>query len=110
MKSFDYSHFEVTLSSTEANTPEQVDDLRKTAARLADKAVEQYKVAKENAEMREQHDHSASYIREEAVAIEAKAETDRTPEEMALLKTYKDHLFHASRQYDYEDDWQEDEP
>jgi hypothetical protein len=43
MRSHDYCHFEVVLTSSEANTPQLVDELRKTAARLADKAVEQYK-------------------------------------------------------------------
>jgi hypothetical protein len=108
MRSYDYCHFEVALSTSGVASIEEVDNLRKTAARLADKAVEQYKVAKENLEMQESHDRSASYIREEAIAIEAKPETERTPEEQATLKAYNDHVFHANRRYNYEDDWQDD--
>jgi hypothetical protein len=114
MRSHDYCHFEVALASnflglSSEDTTLAVDDLRKTAARLADKAVEQYKVAKENLERQESHDRRAEYIREEAAAIEAKPEGERTPDEQATLKTYKDHVFHANRRYDYDDDWQDDD-
>ena len=46
MRSHDYCHFEVCLSSSSANTLELVDELRKQAARLADKAVKQYQQSK----------------------------------------------------------------
>lgn len=49
MRSYDYCHFEVCLSSSSASTPDAVDGLRKQAARLADKAVDQYRIAKNNA-------------------------------------------------------------
>jgi hypothetical protein len=61
MRSHDYCHFEVALSATiddGLERPVQVDELRKTAARLADKAVEQYKVAKLNAERLEQDERA----------------------------------------------------
>ncbi len=52
MRSYDYCHFEVVLSADiypvlpYEGALEQIDDLRKEAARLADKAVHQYKQAK----------------------------------------------------------------
>ncbi len=51
MRSYDYCHFEVALS-TQCSTMGGIDDLRKDAARLVDKAVAQYITAKEAAEVR----------------------------------------------------------
>lgn len=108
MKSYDYSHFEITLSSTETNTPEQVDDLRKTAARLADKAVEQYKIAKDNLEELESAERYLNYQQQEEERILAKPETERTPEEQALVKEQANRRFQLRRgRYDYQDDWQD---
>lgn len=112
MRSHDYCHFEVVLGSTEANTPELVDELRKTAARLADKAVEQYKKSKEVIAAR---DGYSGYISirdrlqkdfDEAMKVPA---GERTPEQKSVIKTYKDAAFHANRSYDYQDDWQDDQ-
>ena len=51
LRSFDYCHFEVNLSATvgavsDAQVIAETDELRKTAARLADKAVKQYRQRK----------------------------------------------------------------
>lgn len=115
MRSYDYCHFEVTLKAQEFfnsmyRTPisqAQIDELRKTAARLADKAVEQYKVAKDNAQRRERAEYNLDLMRERAAAIEQKPEQERTPEEQAILKTIADRAFALRRHFDYEDDWQE---
>jgi hypothetical protein len=96
MRSYDYCHFEIVLGSDTAFTPQQVDELRKTAARLADKAVAQYKVAKENA-FKLEYDE----LTRQAKEVRKIGEKDRTPEQMAILKRYQD------RAYDYEDDWYE---
>ena len=109
MRSHDYCHFEVSLSSTAANSPEAVDELRKTAAWLADKAVDQYKVAKANLQRRELSAQQMSYTKQEADRIREKPETERTPDEQAALKTWNDRVFAANRAYDYQDDWQDDE-
>ncbi len=109
LRSFDYSHFEVMLG-TNGETPialEQVDALRKDAARLADKAVEQYKIAKAQTAMHEQYSNLHSYDALEAKRIQAKAKGDRTPEEAASLKAYQDAVFRANRKFDYEDDWED---
>ena len=49
MRSFDYCHFEIAMqiSNDTEVTAQEIDDARKQAMRLADKAVEQYKIAKE---------------------------------------------------------------
>ena len=72
---------------------------------LADKAVEQYKIAKSNQQIREMNAQQAKYTKEEADAIGDKPETEHTPDEQAVLKTYKDRLYAANRKYDYQDDW-----
>ena len=111
MRSHDYCHFEVILAANvdcPPDSPEwfqQVDNLRKNAARLADKAVEQYKIAKSNQQIREMNAQQAKYTKQEADAIGDKPETERTPDEQAVLKTYKDRLYAANREYDYQDDW-----
>lgn len=46
MRSYDYNHFEVTLSSDEDMTLDEVNEMRKSAARLADQALLQYQLMK----------------------------------------------------------------
>lgn len=109
MRSYDYCHFEVSLSMVESGNPtftaittQDVDKLRKEAARLADKAVAQYKVAKAEALKLPKlmnDEWKISQIRE-------KSDTERTPEEKARLKAYEDAVHRASHsEYDYDDDW-----
>lgn len=105
MRSHDYCHFEICLSSSSAVAPELVDGLRKTAARLADKAVEQYKVAKENAHFLEVDRRAREFEEERMEEMRALPETERTPEEQARLKAFDDAAWRAARKYDYEDDW-----
>ncbi len=109
MRSHDYCHFEVCLTADGIASIEGVDNLRKTAARLADKAVRQYQVAKASMQRQLSNARSIAYIVEEAKEIEAMAETERSPDQQATLKAWKDHVFESNRRYDYEDDWQEDE-
>lgn len=107
MRSHDYCHFEVVLGTGPCATPADVDALRKTAARLADKAVEQYKVAKENLRLFEGEQGRIELMQQVHAAALAKPETERTPEEQAVVKEIADRKFHQRRQYDYEDEWQE---
>lgn len=108
MRSHDYCHFEVCLGSSEANSPEAVDELRKTAARLADKAVEQYRIAKISAEKLLQEKSQRSYLIHEIHQIRKKEVGDRTVREQAQLKAFEDEQWQATRGYDYEDDWRQD--
>lgn len=101
MRSYDYCHFEVNLGSTEPVTLADADAMRKEAARLADKAVEQYKVAKSAAERR-------SSIAEAWKLIQAKnvPEGERTPEAKAVIKYHSDAAFRSQFDYDYDDGWE----
>lgn len=109
MRSYDYCHFEVNLSASvdcPPDSPEwfqQVDNLRKNAARLADKAVAQYKIAKTAHQNEENSWYSLRYAAENA---EKTPESERTPEEKAAIKALSDARF-AQSHYDYQDDWNE---
>lgn len=116
MRSFDYCHFEIgmTVDSDENGNPvnftsEIIDELRKKAARLADKAVEQYKIAKTNLAKREGDATDRIHQEWRMRNIESLPETERTPEEQAALKAFKDTAWQNRRHYDYEEDWQEQE-
>jgi hypothetical protein len=109
MRSHDYCHFEVALGMAadggEEITPEHVDDLRKEAARLADKAVAQYKIAKRVQAKRDSERADHDYDVKRAKAIEEIPEHERTPQQQAVLKQFKDEQWEAKRDYDYDNDW-----
>lgn len=109
MRNHDYCHFEVCLSSSSANTPELVDELRKKAARLADKAVAQYRIAKANTYRLLSENQRRQYVVDKAKLIREKPERDRTARDQAELKAFDDAAWEASRPYDYEDDWNDDQ-
>ena len=110
MRSYDYCHFEVQLSTDYGAkvTVRQADELRKEAARLADKAVAQYKIAKANSERLQSERYSQELEIAACKAIEAIAEPIRTVAQQARLKAFQDRVWAASRAYDYEDQWNED--
>lgn len=108
MRSHDYCHFEVVLSySGDPGTRwylSAVDGLRKAAARLVDKAVEEYKIKKASISRVEQAEYTIQYRKEEAQAIEAISPPDRTPEQQATLKAYYDAVYEVNHSYDYQDE------
>lgn len=109
MRSFDYCHFEVVMSIENDNgiTSIEVDSTRKNCMRLADKAVEQYKVAKACAAKRQEGTYHMKNFEQECERIKAKLPDDRTIGEMAKLKQYEDENWQAQfdYDYDYEDDY-----
>jgi len=107
MRSHDYCHFEVALSaSLEGLNSEQkalaADDLRKTAARLADKAVTQYQISKRALQRKEQMADSYALAR-----AKEKPETERTPLDTAIIKFNSDKAYASRFDYDYDDEWDE---
>jgi len=106
MRSHDYCHFEVCLSTSLhglENGPATVDALRKEAARLADKAVAQYKIAKDADYVRES-------MRQNKYGLDRAKDTpeaERSPEQKALIKYHEDAAFASQFDYDYDDGWQE---
>jgi hypothetical protein len=115
MRSHDYCHFEVILEQ-EMDRHEvkqlgvmlyETDQLRKEAARLVDKAVDQYKIHKRNAELRQTDEYARSRNVEYAAGIRLIPEPERTVRQQAELKAFDDRAYVARRQYDYEDEWEE---
>ena len=111
MRSHDYCHFEVQLSNTDLDSLDDVDELRKDAARLVDKAVDQYIQHKEFLEWKmSMGGYSYRRLVAEVNKILLIAEPDRTPENKAKMKLLEDIQFHKNRSHDYQDDWDDNLP
>jgi hypothetical protein len=111
MLSYDYCHFEVSKSSDADLSNEEIDAMRKDCMRLADKAIEQYKIAKKQQSLRSARGEERENMEREVAMIEKKPESDRTPRELAKVKAYKDRNWeeYISAKYDYQDDWRDEE-
>lgn len=107
MLSYDYCHFEIALSG-EVTSTKNVDNMRKEAQRLADKAVKQYQIAKAEAERRLLTERDIVRLQREARVIEENfPKSEWTPEQKAVIKALADAEFRLHSVYDYEDDWEE---
>lgn len=108
MLSYDYSHFEASMSLENDNglSLQDIDEARKDCQRLANKAIGQYKTAKEQAAKRNDGQYKMRAFEQECQQIEKKEEHDRTLREIAMLKQYKDENWQAQFDcdYDFEDD------
>lgn len=107
MRSYDYCHFEVATTIENDNGLSQTDiDLeRKEVQRLVDKAVGQYRKAKELAANRTDGEYRMQNFEAQCQLIKQKLEGDRTLNEIAMLKEYEDEKWRNkfNRFYDYED-------
>ena len=108
MLSYDYSHFEASMSVENESglTMSDIDESRKKCQRLADKAVGQYKKAKQMASNRSDGEYQMRNFKEQCERIKAKDEQDRTIKEIAMMKQYEDENWRAKfmYEYDYDDD------
>ena len=108
MRSYDYCHFEVSLSA-DAETGDltagepiidsDVDELRKTAAKLADRAVAQYSRRKRALE--KVADYDTARLKRVVDEIKTKPEVEWTPEDKAAVKELGDIQHEASLADDY---------
>lgn len=105
MRSYDYCHFEICLGTDEAVTLQEVDNMRKEAMRLVDKAVAQYQAAKEVRDYKSGNIYHRQQLSKQAEQILDIPESERSPEQKAILKEWEDVCYKLQRQYDYEDDW-----
>lgn len=118
MRSFDYCHFEICLGWGEDGVTigevtqdkffeysRAVNELRTVAARLADKAVEQYQIAKEHYQNKLHRGGNMKHYRREVAEIEKIPESERTPRQKAQIKALADYEFMMTKNYDYQDDW-----
>lgn len=106
MLSYDYCHFEVVLGCDREISTSEVDAMRKDAQRLADKAVEQYRVAKAEESRLRRADAIMLDLSTKVKAIKEnipKSEWDA--EQKATVKAYEDAEFRVTQLYDYQDDW-----
>lgn len=112
MRSYDYNHFEVSLSSDEEMNLEQIDDMRKEAARLVDKAVTQYQVAKvvgnEKIKAARLSDTDIAVMKRQYERAVKVPEQERSPSDKAEIKAYEDHKFMLEHVWDYQDWWYDD--
>ena len=110
MLSYDYNHFEVALASDDDMTLEEIDEMRKNAQRLADKAVTQYKIAKIAAEKRAKLVREKEELEKEVALLkQTKLESEWTAEEKAKVKALEDKKYWDRHQYDYDDDYDDSE-
>lgn len=114
MRSFDYCHFEVCLSTDFHGLEDQVkstDELRKTAQRLADKAVKQYQIAKTHEARRANSKYDKEALTSEVKRIMDKPEGDRSPNELAKVKALNDAAYWERREaeYNYDDDYDDED-
>lgn len=106
MRSHEFCHFEVALTSTLPLTLLGVDNLRKDCARLVDKAVEQFKRKKSALEMDDSF--TTRQLRADVKGIKERPESEWTPEDKATVKELGDREHRA--RYDYEDNVVEESP
>lgn len=110
MLSYDYSHFEASMSLENDNGVEvhEIDNARKMCQRLADKAVGQYKTAKMHSAQRSDGQYKMQNFESECVKIKAKQDHDRTLKEIGMLKQYENEKWQEQFQYkyNYEDDYE----
>lgn len=106
MRSFDYCHFEVALSSDEEMSIDDVNEMRKQAAILVDEAVRQYKDAKQAERNRESHQFGRERAMEELKRLREIPKSDLSVEQAAKLRSYEDRDFW--KQYDADDYWYDD--
>ena len=99
MRSYDYCHFEISLSSDEEMTIPQINEMRKDAARLVDEAVRQYIIAK--TKMSATWTLQKANIFKQADIIRQKPISEWTPEDKAIMKIITDKNY---EQWNYGDD------
>ena len=107
MLSYDYCHFEASMSleNEEGVSKIDIDLARKECQRLCDKAVSQYKTAKEMAAKREDGKWRMESFEKQCEKISNIPESERTPEQIAMIKQYGEENWREQFEYyyDYED-------
>ncbi len=109
MLSYNYNHFEssMTLENPMGVTLEEIDEARKNLNRLNNKAIKQYKEAKEAADRREQSAYLRAEFKAQCERILKKPEEERTAEQKAQLKQYQDEDW--ENQFDFDYDFEDDD-
>lgn len=104
MRSFDYCHFEVCLSSDEVLSSTIVNEMRKQAARLVDEAVRQYTIAKEMSIKKLHLVAEKERLLQQIDIIKKLPESEWNAEDKAKVKALDDKIYWDKYNYNYEDD------
>jgi len=103
MLSHNYCHFEVSKQIEGEDISQQdIDTTRKECQRLADRAVEQYKRAKDYEAKRAHNNNERLNMEREVSLIKQKPEDQWTVFDKAKVKALED--YHYVSLYNYEDD------
>lgn len=108
MLSYNYCHFEVSKSTDQEVSNQEINEMRKDVQRLADEAVRQFIIAKKKMEDRDKLRWEKERLERHADIIRKKEETEWTAEEKGIMKQLDDEEYWNGHFYDYEDD--EDSP
>ncbi|OPY83168.1 MAG: hypothetical protein A4E71_02923 [Smithella sp. PtaU1.Bin162] len=110
MLSYDYCHFEISKSTDQETSNNEINEMRKDCMRLADEAIRQYKVAKNMAAKRTDGESQIINFEAQCKKILLKPEGERTLNEIAMIKRYQDEKWREEFQYryDYEDNEESD--
>lgn len=105
MQSYNYCHFEASMSLENEEGIENVDidNARKDCQRLTDKAVKQYQQAKEFESKRANLRSEKSILEREVANIKSMPENTWSVTDKAKVKALADHNWDL--QFDYEDDF-----
>lgn len=108
MRSYDYCHFEATLSTDQELSLDGINQMRKECALLVDEAVRQYKTAKEAEDRRKTREWQMDSATGRAKRLNETPKSEWTVDDAAFMRSYADKEFWASF---HEDDYiYEDEP
>lgn len=111
MRSYDYCHFEITLGCNENPEVEdqsmrfvRVDEHRKKAQRLVDKAVNQYRIAREWENKMLSAKGGYEDLKQKVKVIKENfPKSEWTPEQKAAIKTLEQYEWNLNHPYDYQD-------
>ena len=104
MLSYNYNHFEssMVIENEDGLDFTEIDESRKICQRLCDKAVGQYKIAKDLAAKRINAKYDKEKFVKEVESIKLKPIGERTVDELAKLKAFDDDSWSSQFNYDYD--------
>lgn len=104
MLSYNYCHFEISKHTDQDLTNKEINEIRKDVQRLADEAVRQYIIAKDQASKRASLISEKIHLEKEVKEIKNKPEKEWNSTEKAKVKAIEDSEYWDQYDYDYEDD------
>ena len=107
MNSYDYSHFEVCLSTDEPIGLFDANELRKKAQRLVDESIRQYRKHKQMANDKQAMEYEKQSLSEQVAKIRQKPESEWNESDKAKVKQLQDEAYWHRFDYDYQDDFED---